>query len=176
MEKLNNDLNLTFALVIIYGIIFFVACKRSDSKTLITGCKDPKALNYNSKADVAAPCHYTISGFSGKYYMTDTEIQLNHDYTLSWYDTSYSHYYINCSVLCSDSMYFDTLIHCPYCASKNIVVSADNGSFSFDNSTTPVDYSGYGYFRNDTLFFHYGATATYGFTGSDTHNATGKKQ
>ncbi len=176
MNRFNNHQNLKFILVIVCAFMFFAACKRSNNKNLVTGCKDPKALNYNSKADVSAPCSYAISGYAGRYYMADTEIYYKRDYTHCWYDTIYSHYYINCSVVCNDSMYFDTLIRCPYCASKNIVVSSDNGYFSFNNGGTSVDYGGSGYFQNDTLYFQYGTTTSYGYTGSYRHRAVGKRQ
>lgn len=180
MKNQSKSLKSLLITCLVLDLFLFAACQHKSNSTnsqiLVSGCKDPTALNYNPHAEISTSCTYTTSVFAGTYYMTDTLISFRHDLTRGWYDTSVSHFDITVCPVGNDSMHFDKIVRCPFCASENISVGGTECSFSFINNDYPVTYGGSGYFTHDTLILNYGTTPWGGIDGTYRHRSFGIKQ
>ncbi len=164
-----------------FGVVFLfagaIACRDKSSSTIVTGCMDTGALNYDSKATISGPCSYTISKYGGKYGIVDTVVSFHHNMTTGWYDTTVAHYDINVTVANSNTMKFDTIVHCYYCGtSDSVTVGTDNGSFWFNDQNYPVSWGGTGHFNNDTLILDFGTSPLGGYDGTNWHKTKGVKK
>ena len=179
MKKQTQSLKSLLIACLVLDLFLFAACQHksgTSSKPIVSGCTDPSALNYNPAAQISTSCTYTTSVYAGTYYMTDTLIAFKHDVTRGWYDTSVSHFNITVCPVGNDSMHFDKIVRCPFCASDNIPVAQSNGGFSFIDNNYPVNYGGSGHFSHDTLILNYGTTPSGGIDGTYWHKAFGIKQ